>query len=98
MEQQNTIRLLPKGISDFRNTIEDNRYYVDKTMFLPKLELAGNFLLLTRPRRFGKSLLVSMMKDYYDINRKDLFQEEFKGLSDSRKSDKAARLFPSATL
>ena len=80
MEQKEKIKLLPKGISNFRRTIEGNRYYVDKTMFLPTLEIAGDFLLMTRPRRFGKSLFVSMMKDYYDINRKDLFQEEFKGL------------------
>jgi len=50
------IKLLSKGISNFRYMIKDNRYYVDKTMFLPTLELTGNFLLLTRPRRFGKSL------------------------------------------
>jgi len=80
MEQLENIKELPKGVSGFREVQEGNLYYVDKTSFLPKLEKAGRFLLLTRPRRFGKSLLVSMMKDYYDINRKDLFQEEFKGL------------------
>jgi len=80
MELKEKIKLLPKGISNFRRTIEENLYYVDKTKFLPTLEFAGHFLLMTRPRRFGKSLFVSMMKDYYDINRKDLFQEEFKGL------------------
>ena len=80
MKQQNTIKELPKGVSGFREIQEGNLYYVDKTGFLSTIEKAGRFLLLTRPRRFGKSLFVSMMKDYYDINRKDLFQEEFKGL------------------
>jgi len=75
------IKELPNGVSSFRETREGNLYYVDKTMFLPTLEKVGRFLLLVRPRRFGKSLFVSMMKDYYDINRKDKFQEEFKGLS-----------------
>jgi len=81
MEQKENIKELPKGVSEFREVREGNLYYVDKTSFLSTLEKAGRFLLMTRPRRFGKSLFVSMMKDYYDINRKDLFQEEFKGLS-----------------
>jgi len=81
MEQNENIKELPKGVSKFREVREGNLYYVDKTSFLSTIEKAGRFLLMTRPRRFGKSLFVSMMKDYYDINRKDLFQEEFKGLS-----------------
>jgi len=78
-------KLLPKGISDFRQTREENRYYVDKTMFLEKLEVADNFVFMTRPRRFGKSLFLSMMKDYYDINNKDNFQKEFDGLYVAKK-------------
>jgi len=77
MEQ---IKFIPKGVSNFRELREKNRYYVDKTLFLPKLERVGDFLFLTRPRRFGKSLFLSMMKDYYDINNKDNFQKEFEGL------------------
>jgi len=77
---KNEVKRLPNGVSDFRRTMSENRYYVDKTMFLPTLEEASDFILLVRPRRFGKSLFVSMMKDYYDINRKDKFQEEFAGL------------------
>jgi len=95
MEQNENIKELPKGVSKFREVREGNLYYVDKTSFLSTIEKAGRFLLMTRPRRFGKSLFVSMMKDYYDINRKDLFQEEFKGLSVAKKSDKAARIFSS---
>ena len=49
-------------------------------MYLPRMELVGNFLFLIRPRRFGKSLFMSMMQYYYDINRKDDFDRLFNGL------------------
>jgi len=74
------VKLLPKGISDFRQIRRENKYYVDKTMFLPMLENTSNFLFLVRPRRFGKSLFLTMMRDYYDINNKENFQKEFEGL------------------
>jgi len=46
-------------------------------MYIPRLEMASNYLFLVRPRRFGKSLLLSMLKSYYDINEKDRFDEYF---------------------
>ena len=49
-------------------------------MYLEKMELAGNFLFLVRPRRFGKSLFLNMLEAYYDINEKDHFGELFGGL------------------
>jgi len=58
---------------------EGNLYYVDKTMFIPKLEHSSRFLLLVRPRRFGKSIFLTMMRDYYDVNRADRFKEDFRG-------------------
>ena len=70
-------KLIPYGISDFVQLRRENKYYVDKTMYLPKMELAGNFLYLIRPRRFGKSLFLSMMRYYYDIGEKDSFNELF---------------------
>lgn len=50
------IKLIPYGISDFKQVRKENKYYSDKTMFLERMERAGNFLFLVRPRRFGKSI------------------------------------------
>ena len=72
-----TIKQLPLGIADFELIKKQNCYYVDKTMFIPRLEMASNYLFLVRPRRFGKSLLLSMLKAYYDVNKKDRFDEFF---------------------
>ena len=73
----NSVRLLPLGISDFGRIVREDYYYVDKTMYIPRLEMASSYLFLVRPRRFGKSLLLSMLKSYYDINEKDRFDEYF---------------------
>ncbi len=73
-------KLIPYGISDFAQLRGEDKYYADKTMFLPKMETAGNFLFLIRPRRFGKSLFLSMMRCYYDINGRDGFNSLFSGL------------------
>ena len=73
-------KLIPYGISDFAQLRRENLYYSDKTMYLQRMEAAGHFLFLIRPRRFGKSLFMSMMQCYYDINRKDDFRELFDGL------------------
>ena len=73
----NSVRQLPLGISDFGLVVKQGCYYVDKTMYIPRLEMASNYLFLVRPRRFGKSLLLSMLKSYYDINEKDRFDEYF---------------------
>ena len=70
---------IPYGISDFRKIREDNYYYVDKTMYLSKLETEGDVLACFRPNRFGKSLFISMMYYYYDVNSKKLFKDLFKG-------------------
>ncbi|MDY4551719.1 MAG: AAA family ATPase [Parabacteroides sp.] len=66
-------KLLPYGISNYVQIRRDNRYWVDKTMYLERMERAGNFLFLIRPRRFGKSLFLSMMESYYDMASKDDF-------------------------
>ena len=71
---------VPYGIADFEQVRKENLYLVDKTMFFEKMERAGHFLFLVRPRRFGKSLFLDMLESYYDINQKDNFQELFKGL------------------
>ena len=72
-----SIKQLPLGISDFGLIKKQNCYYVDKTMFIPRLEMASSYLFFVRPRRFGKSLLLSMLKAYYDVNMKDRFDQLF---------------------
>ncbi len=64
---------IPYGISSYGTIRRDNCYYVDKTSFIPKLEDAGKFLFLIRPRRFGKSSLLTLLEGYYDAGRKDEF-------------------------
>ena len=75
-----TFKRIPYGIADFRQVRKENLYLVDKTMFFERMENAGHFLFLVRPRRFGKSLFLDMLEAYYDINEKDNFQELFKGM------------------
>ncbi len=76
----NTIRLLPYGISDFKQIQREGNYIVDKTMYISRMEKTDHFIFLIRPRRFGKSVFLSMLRAYYDINERDRFQELFKGL------------------
>ena len=79
MEKTN-IKGIPYGVSRFEEVRSKNRYYVDKTMYLPLIEEASDYLFLIRPRRFGKSVFVSMMQAYYDIAKKDSFDTLFDGL------------------
>ena len=73
------IKRLPTGICQFRRISDDNLYYVDKTMYLPKMEAVSDFLFFFRPRRFGKSLFLSMVEDYYDCKNPKDIDEEFQG-------------------
>jgi len=70
---------IPYGISDFEKLRKDNCYYVDKTRFIENIENSSDYLFFIRPRRFGKSLWLSLMECYYDITRKEQFEELFKG-------------------
>ena len=69
---------LPIGVINFKELIEQNDYYVDKTMYLEKLENTGMTLFYLRPGKFGKSLFTSMMFYYYDVKSKKLFNHLFK--------------------
>jgi len=69
---------IPYGKTDYKELIEQNCYYVDKTMYLSELENAGDVLLYLRPRRFGKTLFTSMISYYYDVASPDLYDELFK--------------------
>ena len=64
---------IPYGISDYAEIIKSNFYYVDKTRYIEIIEAAPRFLFLIRPRRFGKSLWLNLMKAYYDIKLADQF-------------------------
>ena len=66
-------KLLPYGISDYAQVKREGLFMVDKTKYLERMERAGHFLFLIRPRRFGKSMFLSMMESYYDIEAKDNF-------------------------
>lgn len=68
---------VPYGVADFERVIKQNFYYVDKTMYLPKLEEQPSNLFFIRPRRFGKSLFLNMLRAYYDCKRKEEFQMLF---------------------
>ena len=68
---------IPYGVADFIKLRRGNEYYVDKTQYLPLLESAGRFLFFIRPRRFGKSLLQSVMECYYDAQWVKQFEELF---------------------
>ena len=74
------IKRVPYGVSDFVQVVEQNMYYVDKTMFLPTLEKEPNNLFFIRPRRFGKSIFLSMLHAYYDCRTKDKFGQWFGNL------------------
>ena len=60
---------LPYGIPDFTWIRSQNNYWIDKTMFIPKMEEAGYFLYLIRPRRLGKSVFLTMLQAYYYIEK-----------------------------
>ena len=75
--EQNEVKELPYGIQNFVTIVEQNIYYVDKTMYIPELESQARNLFFIRPRRFGKSVFLSMLHAYYDIRTKDKFQQWF---------------------
>lgn len=68
---------VPYGVADFQRVITQDYYYVDKTMFLPALEEQPNNIIFIRPRRFGKSLFLNMLRAYYDCKKKEDFQTLF---------------------
>ena len=67
----------PYGLSDFATLIQEGYFYQDRTDRIPQLEEAGRQLIFIRPRRFGKSLLLSMLEHYYDVSRAARFDTLF---------------------
>ncbi len=72
------MKKIPYGIIDYKDLILEGYKYVDKTMYLEKLENYKKALIYLRPGRFGKSLFTSMMSYYYDVKSVDLFESLFK--------------------
>ncbi|NCC29487.1 MAG: AAA family ATPase, partial [Gammaproteobacteria bacterium] len=70
----------PYGLSDFGKLIREGYFYQDRTDRIPLLEASGDQLLFIRPRRFGKSLLLSMLECYYDLGRAEQFDALFGSL------------------
>ena len=68
---------IPYGVSDFKRLRREGFYFVDKSAYIRTLELCGSFLFFVRPRRFGKSLFLNMLRCYYDLAEKDNFDALF---------------------
>ncbi len=68
---------IPYGMQNFEEVIQDDCYYVDKTAFIEEIEEANKYFFFIRPRRFGKTITLSMLENYYDINKKDKFESIF---------------------
>ncbi len=72
------MKKLPYGISDYERLVKNNYYYVDKTKYIEQLEnLAEPYIMFFRPRKFGKTLFTRVLECYYDIKKKDEFEELF---------------------
>ena len=79
-QKKRTDLKIPYGVSDFRRIRNEGYYYIDKTRYLAQMEERDSFIFFVRPRRFGKSLFLSMMESYYDLNAKKDFKKLFGGL------------------
>ncbi len=75
----------PYGIADFRRIRQQGMVYVDRTAVIRDLERLGSILVFLRPRRFGKSLWLQTLANYYDLRRKNLLEELFGGLAIGRR-------------
>ncbi|MBR8823094.1 hypothetical protein IX293_001359 [Fusobacterium necrophorum] len=79
------MKLLPIGITDFKEIMESNCYYIDKTQWIEELLQDGaKVKLFTRPRRFGKTLNMSMLQYFWDISNKEENRKLFQGLKIER--------------
>ena len=66
-------KLYPIGIQNFESLCQDGYIYIDKTELIYQLVKTGRYYLLSRPRRFGKSLLISTLEAYF-LGKKELFE------------------------
>jgi hypothetical protein len=94
----NTRKKIPYGVSDFEKLIQQGCYFIDNTRYIEQLENMGErFLFFFRPRRFGKSLFLSMLSYYYGLQHKDkfeaLFGEQYIGKHPTPMANRYAILF-----
>ncbi|MBR2201244.1 MAG: AAA family ATPase [Bacteroidales bacterium] len=75
------MRRIPYGETDYVTIRKENSYYVDKTAYIPYIENAAKYVIFLRPRRFGKSLFLNMLEAYYDVLRKDDYEQNFGGIN-----------------
>ena len=76
------------GASDFKELIEGNNYFVDKSLLIKEfIENGAKIILTPRPRRFGKTLNLSMLKYFFDIRTKEETKNLFKGLKIENKKE-----------
>ena len=68
---------IPYGMMNFVDVRKDDCYFVDKTPFIEEVEAANKYFFYIRPRRFGKSLTLSMLQNYYDVKQKEKFDQLF---------------------
>ncbi len=73
------MKKIPYAVTDYKKLVYNNYYYVDKTKYIKELETSGNILMFLRPRRFGKTLLTSMLGYYYDVSEVNEYDKLFKG-------------------
>ncbi len=78
MGNSRTLKRLPVGIQTFETLVEDDCLYVDKTEYIHKMLQYSKYVFLSRPRRFGKSLLVSTLQSYFE-GKKELFKDLYIG-------------------
>ena len=72
------MKKLPNGISNYEELIEDGYLYVDKTLYIEKMEkLSDKRIMFLRPRKFGKTLFTSVLENYYDISKVEKFEKLF---------------------
>ena len=76
--ENKTLKRLPVGIQTYEKLVDNDCLYIDKTEFIPKMIAHSSYIFLSRPRRFGKSLLVSTLQAYFE-GRKDLFEGTYIG-------------------
>ena len=74
------LRRIPYGETDYVTIRKENSYYVDKTAYISYFENAAKYIMLLRPRRFGKTLFINTLAAYYDVLEKDNFDQNFSGL------------------
>ena len=76
MNKMSRPKRIPYGIANYEQIVYDNYFFVDKTEYIRTLENYTKPVFL-RPRRFGKTLLCSILECYYDVKRKDTFETLF---------------------